>query len=99
MSAETLQQKIKVKLQGVDKQKVFDILDHIQMVDNSDNDDVTPLKSAKIKTSKSQKSIDDNLVKPDIASNLYDEDDEDDEIDITEDDGSTDAEEEIVIDE
>ena len=96
---ETLQQKIKVKLQVVDKQKVFDMLEHIQVATASNEESTTTLKSAKIKTSKSQRSIDDNLVKPDIASNLYDEDDEDDEIDITEDDGADDAEEEIVIDE
>ncbi len=96
---ETLQQKIKVKLQVVDKQKVFDMLEHIQISVGSDTEETTILKSGKIKTSKSSNNDDDSNVKPDIASNLYDEDDEDGEIHITEDDGTIDAEEEIVIDE
>ena len=89
---ETLQQKAKLKLQLVDKQKVFDLLDQIQ--------NYTPKKQSKQKSSKSTKTENDVSEKdaPSIASNLYD-DETNDEIHITEDDGSVDAEDEIVIDE
>ena len=98
---DTLQQKIKQKLQLIDKQKLFNMLELIQ--------------NPPLKPSKSKKKIDetietDNLDIPkqkdgihtykshSIASNLYD-DEEPEHIDITEDDGTIEPEDEFVIDE
>ena len=95
---ETLEQNIKSKLQVVDKQKLFNMLDMIQ------NPQPKPTKKGK-KKSQPTDEIDDMLdeteikiKKPDITSNLYDEDDKDSEIDISEDGGSDNSDDEIIID-
>ena len=98
---EVLQQNAKQKLQLVDKQKMFAMLESIE----AQSHDSKTAKPKKVKPSKqnatsvkeeTEKKEDEP--KPSIASNLYD-DDEDGEIHITEDDGADDAEDEIVIDE
>jgi len=97
---ENLQEKIKLKLQLVDKEKLFGVVEDIENPTSS-----TVLKrkngSRSILTTKSARSYsvkDGNIEeKSNIASNLYDDDDPS-EIDITEDDGTDDAEDEIVID-
>ena len=110
---DTLQQNIKLKLQLVDKEKMFTLLSEIQnptpnsvkvkkKVENkADKKAKTPVEP------KADKQLTDNAEEPKqekasiehkpIASNLYDDDDEA-EIDITEDDGIDNAEEEIIID-
>ena len=88
---ETLQQKIKSKLQLVDKQKVFEALEQMQ--------NPTSKKTKKNKTSKVDQTEDKQLENShEIPSNLYDDED-DGEIHISEDDGTVDAEDEIVINE
>ncbi len=95
---DTLQQKIKLKLQLVDKQKLFSTLELLQNPDNKKSNKTKALNDENAKilkrptTSKPNKKENNNH----ITSNLYDEDD-DGEIHITEDDNNDDAEEEIVI--
>lgn len=93
---ETLEQKTKSKLQIVDKQKLFTMLDMIQ------NPQTKPSKKKKSKTI--DEDFDEDLEelnqpqKTDITSNLYDDDDKDSEIDISEDGGSDNSDDEIIID-
>ncbi len=93
---ETLEQKTKSKLQIVDKQKLFTMLDMIQ------NPQPKPSKKKKRKTI--DEDFDEDLEelnqpqKTDITSNLYDDDDKDSEIDISEDGGSDNSDDEIIID-
>ena len=93
---ETLEQKTKSKLQIVDKQKLFNMLDMIQ------NPQTKPSKKKKSKTI--DEDFDEDLEelnqpqKTDITSNLYDDDDKDSEIDISEDGGSDNSDDEIIID-
>lgn len=80
---ETLQAKVKLKLQLVDKQKMFGMLEQLQ-------EEETLAKPSK-KQKQAKKSVDD-------VKELYDQED-DGEIHITEDDGMDDPEEEVVIEE
>ena len=96
---ETLEQKTKSKLQVVDKQKLFNMLDMIQ------NPQPKPSKKKKVKNSDEDfdnlEELNQTLNQPqktDITSNLYDDDDNDSEIDISEDGGSDNSDDEIIID-
>ena len=100
--SETLQQKIKLKLQLVDKEKLFNMLELIQ------NPPVKQTKTRKKLKQDAQESDKENLDIPkrkeaiqtyksrSIASNLYD-DEEPEHIDISEDDGTIAPEDEFVI--
>ena len=94
---ETLEQKTKMKLQVVDKQKMFSMLDLIQ------NPQPKPSRRGK-KNDSLDDEIDQDmdlnikLPKNDITSNLYDEDDQQGEIHISEDSGSDNSDDEIIID-
>ncbi len=96
--AEKLTQKVKLKLQLVDKSKVFSMIETMQDENYERNNKGYILHNPKI--SNKSKNTDDKPItsKPHIASNLYDDDDTD-EIHIIEDDGEVQAEDEIVIDE
>ncbi|MBQ8522631.1 MAG: hypothetical protein IJ458_03080 [Clostridia bacterium] len=105
---ENLEQKIKLKLQLVDKQKMFSMLATIEnRFDNetlNDEDEVLSsnkrLYTKKMQnTSINNKNLEDKETKPSITSNLYEDDDEAGEIHISEDDEDVKAEEEIIIDE
>lgn len=95
---EVLEQKSKSKLQLVDKQKLFNMLDLIQ------NPQPKLSKKNKNKTSSLDNDMDNELdevkttQKQDITSNLYDNDDLESEIDISEDGGSDNSDDEIIID-
>ena len=95
-NCEILQLKTKSKLQRVDKQKLFAMLDMIQ------NPQPKPSKKKKRKTI--DEDFDEDLEdlnqpqKTNITSNLYDDDDKDSEIDISEDGGSDNSDDEIIID-
>lgn len=93
---ETLEQKTKAKLQVVDKQKLFSMLDMIQ------NPHPKPSKKSKrvkqVTDNSFKDEFDEDGEKPDITSNLYDEDDKESEIDISEDGGSDNSDDEIIID-
>ena len=87
---EVLEQKIKLKIQLVDKQKLFNMIENLSSQTSNDSPNISefkPLSSLKAKK-------DTNLR---ITENLYD-DEEDAEIDIMESDGADDSDEEIVID-
>lgn len=98
-----LTEQIKLKLQLVDKQKVFNMLEQINSFETilpqdtqTGLDDGTetlskPLRNTGINTAKN------HFGTKSIASNLYDDEDEHHEIHVSEDDDSDDAEEEIVI--
>lgn len=91
---EALQAKIKLKLQLVDKQRLFDTLAQLQ-----EAEDKNPSKKHKkqVKQSSNEKKSSSQTDKKSISDGLYEEDDED-EIHITEDDGTDEPEEEVVID-
>ena len=102
---EDLQQKTKLKLQLVDKQKMFTMLETLQ--DKETNNDKNSLENVLGKPTRNKKfnnstkeaenlSKLESAQKPNITSNLYDDYD-DGEIHVTEDDGNDDAEEEIII--
>jgi len=85
---ETLQQKIKLKLQLVDKQKTFDMIGELQNSQSKKLSNEGPDFAPSTNKTKENRTL----------PNLYDDEDGDGEIHITEDDDSVEAEEEIVID-
>lgn len=98
-----LEEQIKLKLQLVDKQKMFSMLEQIENPEpnipkrkkrSNDLAEETETLSAPERKTKTK---DEDINKKDITSDLYDDDDGH-EIHITEDDGTDDAEDEIVID-
>ena len=99
---EILQLKIKSKLQRVDKQRLFNMLGMIQ------NPQPKQSKKNKKKFHELDENFDDDLgelkkaenqpQKTDITSNLYDDDDVESEIHISEDGGSDNSDDEIIID-
>lgn len=103
---ETLQQKIKFKLQLVDKVKMFNMLETLQEQQGYESR-VNTLPRPNVNNSLNSHKMQNNATlnrneateKTHIASNLYDDDEEASEIHITEDDGESQAEDEIVIDE
>ncbi len=91
-----LQGQIKLKLQLVDKQKVFAMIESMDEMDknSASDDEFETLSIPQRKGNINNKAY----ASKGIASNLYDDEDEQHEIHISEDDTDSEAEEEIVID-
>lgn len=91
---EKLEQKTKLKLQLVDKQKLFT---NLEILEQSNQEEIKPFRREDFNAQLEEDKIQ-TTSKSSITSNLYDDDDEDGEIHISEDDEDSQAEDEIVID-